>query len=181
MAKKAEKRLASWDQHLFELREFCFYGVDDFDEWAGRFLEEPMNFLSLSRASKFFHLDAKKPAHRELLLGIFADILFGKRRRGRPARRTKWNVKVLEQLWNDLAEVKEIKPEISDAKAAQIIKNKHRDRYRHTSPEMLRQRLGEARGRANQLEKQKKEMAEALRIGDEIRYVAARYYGPSDE
>jgi hypothetical protein len=40
---------------------------------------------------------------------------------------------------------------------------------------MLRQRLIQARKEARRLDKRKREMAEARRNGDEIRYVALKY------
>jgi hypothetical protein len=79
------------------------------------------------------------------------------------------------QLWHDWAEVKNDTPEITDAKATQIIKDRHRGRYQLISPEMLRQRLIQARKEARRLDKRKREMAEARRNGDEIRYVALKY------
>ena len=34
MAKKTEKRLAQWDQQLFESRHFLFSTAAEFDEWC---------------------------------------------------------------------------------------------------------------------------------------------------
>jgi hypothetical protein len=175
MLKKAGKRLRYWGHLLSELRTFCFYGEDDFNKWSADHSKEPELLRPLSKAANFFHLDEKNAAHRKLLLGILADALFGDpRRAGRP-KRTKWNSKKLIQLWHDWAEVKNDTPEITDAKATQIIKDRHRGRYQLISPEMLRQRLIQARKEARRLDKRKREMAEARRNGDEIRYVALKY------
>src|SRR5262245_30530387 len=102
MAKKAEKRLRDWLNTLAEMAMFGVSTREEFDERAReysakQFKAEPFVAKSLSRAAEFFKLDKTKPAHRALLLGILADVLFGDPRRvGRP----KGKNGIAKRLWS---------------------------------------------------------------------------------
>jgi hypothetical protein len=101
---------------------------------------------SLNRAAKVFDLDLSVEAQRALLLQILADVLFAESKKGRPpARKPKWDVLKLIQLAVDCNKIKEDMPGISDKKAADVIKDRHQSRYKHASPEMIRQHLPMAR------------------------------------
>jgi|GraSoiStandDraft_30_1057271.scaffolds.fasta_scaffold778517_1 hypothetical protein len=148
MAKKTEKRLAQWDQQLFESRHFLFSTAAEFDEWCRKIRAGDIGGVSqsISRAAKFFNLDEKRPAQRKLLFCILADVLFGSGRIGRPKGRTKWAHANLLRLLRDYVEVtKGGSARISDVKAAIKIKESFREHYQHFQPETLRKRLLEAR------------------------------------
>jgi hypothetical protein len=173
MVKKTGKRLAGWNRQLFELRHFCFSTAQEFDEWCGGYPYVPEVSQALARAAKFFHLDEKKAVHRNLLLYILADIFFGDPRwTGRPKRKTRWHEKALAQLAHDCDEVRKNKHGTSDKKAAEIIKKLHPERYRHTSSEMIRQRLPKARKavEARRLRKRPRES-----FNNDLDYLVSKY------
>jgi len=100
----------------------------------------------LEKAATFFGLDLRIPAQRELLLVILADVLFFESKKGRPSgQKGKWDRLTLIQLAVDCNKVKEDIPRISDRKAAGLIKDRFRERYKHVSVEMIRQKLKIAR------------------------------------
>ena len=102
---------------------------------------------AVRRAARAFELDEKRRGHRNLLLVVLADILFGEpRRAGRPRKPTKWNRAGLIRLRDDYNELLSGNPPISDKAAAEKIKEKFPDRYRHVQAGALRRRLPEARG-----------------------------------
>jgi hypothetical protein len=143
MAKnKAKKRLAGWDHRLWEMRAFLFSTTEEFDDWCREARSTDVSGKALSRAAKFFHLDLKKPAHQKILLFILADILFGDPdRMGRPK---KWQGQTY-QLIRDRTQATNGDESISDVKAAEMMKQQFRERYRHDQPETLRKRLSAAR------------------------------------
>jgi hypothetical protein len=113
-----------------------------FDSWTDAGGPPP----ALSRAAEFFGLHLGKPAEHALLLHILADAVFGEHKKGRPrTKKGKWDVVTLIQLAVDCNKIKEDTPGISDKKAVGVIKNRHRDRYKYATAEMMRQRLGLAR------------------------------------
>ena len=100
----------------------------------------------LLNALEFFSLDLSNQAHLDLLLVILADVVFGEQKKGRPPdKKRKWDTLKLIQLAVDCNKVKGDMPKISDAKAAQLIKDRYRSRYKHASGEMIRQYLYDAR------------------------------------
>jgi hypothetical protein len=144
MAKKdnIKKRLKDWRRSAWET---IFFSYQTIDEWASEF-----NFRRLSKnekrllsnAAQFFELDYKKGSHRDLLLFILADIVFGSRKAGR--RRTKqWDRKRLLDLAAHWREVERVNPGISDAQAAKAIKHRHPGSYQ--SDEAVRVHLPKAR------------------------------------
>jgi hypothetical protein len=101
---------------------------------------------SLRRAAEFFNLELSAGPQRQLLLEILADVLFAENKRGRPqAQKRKWDILTLIQLAVDYNKVKEDMPGISDTKAARVIKERYRGRYKHASEEMIRQYFNPAR------------------------------------
>jgi hypothetical protein len=128
-------------RHLFpdlRLTPLCFFE----EWWTDRCMPPP----GLSKAADFFGLDLSKSEQRALLLDILADVIFGEQKKGRPpTKKRKWDALTLIQLAVDCNKVKAEAPGISDKKAAGIIKDHFPRRYKHASPEMIRQYLMGAR------------------------------------
>ena len=134
--------------------------VDELSYWSSRLYcdrkDAPKDLESFAKkkttalveAARFFELDLYSPMDRAILLRVLADILFRPRRkRGRPPNSKKWTATRLSQLACDCEEVKRGRPKLSSARAAGAIKNRYPKRYEHTSSEMIRQRLPQARTR----------------------------------
>jgi hypothetical protein len=119
--------------------------TNDVRRWNGTtFTLQQRSIEALSRAEKHFGLDRKNEHDRLHLLYILADIVFGVGRRGRPPASKKWKSNKLWQLAKDHIAVKKDLPKLSNTKAAEQIKKRYPDRYKHTSAEMVRQMLPEA-------------------------------------
>jgi hypothetical protein len=99
----------------------------------------------LHEAADFFGLDLRREAERALLLAILADVIFGKAPKGRPKEhKRRWSRFRLVRLAVDRETIKRQAPELSDVKAAAILKKRFPKRYRHDSSVTLRQKLREA-------------------------------------
>jgi hypothetical protein len=95
-------------------------------------------------AFKYFGLDQKLASHRAILTLALIDVLFHKRKKGRPKGSRAWNQARLFMLGLHYEELANSKPRISDAKAANEIKRRF-SHYRHISSEAIRARLPAAK------------------------------------
>ena len=145
MARKDKaKKLAGWDQRLFEIRTLLFFTAEEFDDWCREVQSTDVCGKALSKAAKFFHLDERKRTHQKLLLFILADVLFGNS--GPTGRPKKWADRTVELLL-DRAQVTSGDERVSDSAAAVMMKQQFRERYRHDDPKVLRKQLSAARRR----------------------------------
>jgi hypothetical protein len=128
--------LLYWSHRISEYRE---YAPEDLESFAKKITP------ALLSAERQFNLDLANPMERAVLLRVLADLLFDRRKRGRPLYSKKWTGYRLYQLARDCEEVKKDRPKLSDARAAAAIKKRYPERYKDTSSEMMRQRLPEAR------------------------------------
>jgi hypothetical protein len=102
----------------------------------------------LYEAADFFDLDLESEIQKAVLLRILVDVVFAKPAKGRPKKHIKkWGRFRLVRLAVDLEKMKQATPNLSDSKAADLLKKKFPKRYQHNSAEMIRQKnLREARG-----------------------------------
>jgi hypothetical protein len=105
--------------------------------------KNPKTHPTVLMAAKLFGLDPSKEPDMATLLYVLADVAFGKR--GRPkGSKKRWRRELI-QLAQDCYDVKKDMPNLSDTKAMVVIKQRHPQRYRHTSAEMMRQLMRVAR------------------------------------
>jgi hypothetical protein len=144
MPRKTKDRL---DRHVVGISKFLKWSANKPDSSFSKPLWAQPEVI---RAAKFFGLDERSRSHRNLLLAVLADTLFGRpRRAGRPKKSTKWNRASLIQLRDDYNEVIKEHPRISDRPGADKIKDKFPDRYQHVQADALRKRLA-GRSRSGQ-------------------------------
>src|SRR5262249_50594645 len=94
-------------------------------------------------AFRYFGLNPQEPAHRDILLIVLADVVFGPRHRGRRRGSQSWDAKRLFLLGCDYDTVAANQPKMSNSEAAKKIKRL--PRYKHDSETTIRQRLPAAR------------------------------------
>jgi hypothetical protein len=129
------------------------------EEWYG------CNPKALDAAVQYFGLDAATVGHRELLVYILADVVFG-RQRGRPkGSKTAWDGDRLLQLFSAYKQCKNANPALSDsAIAKQIADTKE---FSKNSVDQIRQQLGPAKAANGAID----EGIKAL--GDRVKALAA--------
>jgi hypothetical protein len=97
----------------------------------------------LKLAGRFFDLDLKDPILRDWLLYILADVLFGRRQKGRPSgSNTAWDFDRYFYLQYLYHAVKRDNPKLSNAKIAELICEF--DEFKNNDPEQVRQHIGRA-------------------------------------
>jgi hypothetical protein len=101
----------------------------------------------LDRAAEFFGLDHTHPPDLFVLALLLAEELFGKRKRGRKPGNVEWDWKKYEQLVFKYLKLKREHPRDSDTKLAAAIVEDPEFRVYRGNPELIRQRLPEAKRR----------------------------------
>src|SRR5262245_12945277 len=158
------ERLANWRGILKELGRHLDYDVkNEHGESISAIDGMPLNTVtdimaqawlrpaqdhkspSLCAACNYFGLDVGNRAHVRMLLAILADACFG--RDATKGRRKSWDRERYLALAEQLAEVKQDNPNLSDARAASLIKRRFPDSYRAIQADQIRNRLPEARQR----------------------------------
>ena len=100
---------------------------------------------SLQRAAKFFELDHTYPADLFVLALVLAEELFGERKRGRKPGNRAWDWTRFLELGFLYEKLKSEWPRLNDTRiAAVIVKDPAFKEYR-SNPELIRQRLPEAK------------------------------------
>jgi hypothetical protein len=80
-----------------KIRKISRKRFERFRHWvlnaSGEQLERYTNLIppSLRRAAEFFYLDPQSEWHREILVRILAQLMFGQGKRGRPSKSVKWD------------------------------------------------------------------------------------------
>jgi hypothetical protein len=142
---RTQERIAVWKTIIADIRhwERLLISRTDLIASLGRI---PPSALAV--AFKQLDLDAKKPAHRELLLAILADIVFGPpKRAGRRRGSAPWEAKLL-PLALLHAELIAKEGPVSDSQAAREISANHKE---YQSAETIRRHLPKARERLDDL------------------------------
>jgi hypothetical protein len=101
---------------------------------------------ALAKAAEHYGLDPKNSVHREMLLLVLADVLFGSPgKKGRPkGTRTTWGNETLLDLGWIYEKTKRQNPKLSAAKIAELIHSEHKE-FQNIDVEQIRQKLPEAR------------------------------------
>jgi hypothetical protein len=94
-------------------------------------------------AFRYFGLNPREPSHHVVVLAVLADVVFGRRPRGRRRGSQSWDQLRLFLLGCDYMKVMENEPGMSDTKAAKKIKQL--PRYKYVTDTTIRQRLPDAR------------------------------------
>jgi hypothetical protein len=98
----------------------------------------------LAEAARLFGLDPANAAESAVLVRILADLMFRKRKTGRPSNSTKWKRLKLVQLWFHYTLVEKENPRISFNAAVPKMRDRFPDFYRTIGGAALRRRLSEA-------------------------------------
>jgi hypothetical protein len=129
--KAIERRLDSYRQQHFR-------AFDKLDPGFG------INKKSLTLAAQFFGFDLERfPMLREVLLYILADVLFGRRKKGRPkGSHAAWDFNRHFRLFQLYHLKKRDNPQLSRAGIAKLICE--HEEFKNNDPEQVRQHIGRA-------------------------------------
>jgi hypothetical protein len=118
---------------------------------------------SLQRAAEAFHLDPQSDWHREILVNILAQLMFGDGKRGRPRNTLKWDWDRAYNLGDAVAAIRQEKPDIPYSQVAKIILHRYPKEYADCSEAALRRRVRDAHEHYTMVQKAWEEDAEAAR------------------
>jgi hypothetical protein len=109
--------------------------MEDFRRWtlsaSGEELGRYTNLIpvSLQKAADAFGLDAGSEGHREVLVRILAQLMFGDGKRGRPRMTHKWFEQREYDLGAHFHELKRERPDIKLSEAARFILRRYPEEY----------------------------------------------------
>jgi hypothetical protein len=129
--------IEKWQQH-----HGGFYGHPHDEFIRGALQCDP---ASLERAAKFLGLDHAHPSHLFVLALVLAEELFGKRRRGRKPGNRAWDENRFLELGSLYQELKRDCPRTSDSELAETIAEDPAFKEYRNNPELIRQRLPQAK------------------------------------
>jgi hypothetical protein len=94
----------------------------------------------LSAVAQYFEIDLDDPRQRDWLLHVLVDVIFDRRKRGRPSgTKSAWSLLRRARLAGLYEETKRQNPKLSDTKIAKLI-CEHKE-FKNDDPEQIRQRL----------------------------------------
>ena len=97
--------------------------------------------VSLQKAAEAFHLSPDSEWHREILVRILSELMFGEGKKGRPRDTLKWHPEREYDLGGRFCELKQERPNIKYSQAAKVIMRRYPEEYVDCSETTLRQRL----------------------------------------
>jgi hypothetical protein len=121
-----------------------------------------IDFRSLRLAGRFFDLDPKDPILRDMLLYVLADVLFGRRQKGRPSgSNTAWDFYRYFCLYYLYDVERRDNPKLSNKRIAELICEY--DEFKNNDPEQVRQHIGRAIREHAKFERRRRQSDKKLR------------------
>jgi hypothetical protein len=124
--------------------------IQDLGEWVLKASDQTFYHAaglitpSLRKAAETFRLDPECELHREILLRILSELMFGQGKPGRPRDTLKWYPPREYDLGYHFYQLKQERPNITYSQAAKIIMKRYPNEYTDCKESALRQRMAGA-------------------------------------